>query len=322
MTIVKYLNPRNDIAFKKIFGTEKNKDILIHFLNDVIVTGGNGEIKKVTLLNPTQYPDIATSKQSVVDVLCEDEHGITYIVEMQVAKVAGFEKRAQYYAAKAYASQPEKGDKTYDHLKAVIFLAITEYEMFPKKKEYKSDHVILDKDSYDHDLKDFSFTFIELPKFKKEAHELKNYEEKWCYFFKHANNADNIEELIANSDEVIKKAYHQLRAHNWTKEELRAYEASEKSARDARAREKYVHGEGLAEGIAKGMAQGLEKGMAEGIAKGIAKGKIEGLVEGRIEIAKTMLLENEPIEKIHKFTGLSAADIKNIEGNIKSKELL
>lgn len=326
MSIVKYLNPRNDIAFKKIFGTEKNKDILIHFLNDVIVTKGNGAIKKVTLLNPAQYPDIATSKQSVVDVLCEDEHGITYIVEMQVAKVAGFEKRAQYYAAKAYASQPEKGDKTYEHLKAVIFLAITEYEMFPKKRGYKSDHVILDKDSYAHDLKDFSFTFIELPKFKKEADELKNYEEKWCYFFKHAHNADDIEDLIANSDEVIKKAYHELRAHNWTKEELRAYEASEKSARDAKAREEYVHGEGLAEGIAKGIAEGIEKGMAQGIEKGMAQGIERGIAEGRaeerIEIAKTMLLENESIEKIQKFTGLSAIDIQNLGKTIKSKVLL
>jgi len=90
MAIIKYLNPRNDIAFKKIFGTEKNKDVLIYFLNDVIITGEN-------------RPN---------------------------------------YAAKAYASQPEKGDKTYEHLKAVIFLAITEYDMFPKKKGYKSDHVI------------------------------------------------------------------------------------------------------------------------------------------------------------------------------------
>ena len=122
MSITKYLNPRNDIAFKKIFGTEKNKDILIHFLNDVIEREDKKEITNVTLLNPMQHPEIIGKKQSVVDVLCEEKDGTQYIVEMQVAKVAGFEKRAQYYAAKAYASQPDSGD-TYDHLKEVIFLA-------------------------------------------------------------------------------------------------------------------------------------------------------------------------------------------------------
>ena len=66
MTIIKYLNPRNDIAFKKIFGTEKNKDILLHFLNDVIVTREKKKIKEITLLNPMQHPEIVSKKQSIV----------------------------------------------------------------------------------------------------------------------------------------------------------------------------------------------------------------------------------------------------------------
>jgi hypothetical protein len=75
MAIVKYLNPRNDIAFKKIFGTEKNKDILMHFLNDVIEKENKQEITNVTLLNPIQHPEIIGKKQSVVDVLCEEKDG-------------------------------------------------------------------------------------------------------------------------------------------------------------------------------------------------------------------------------------------------------
>ena len=85
---------------------------------------------------------------------------------MQVARTEGFAKRAQYYAAKAYANQMNNGDD-YPKLKQIIFLAITNFVMFPDKKGYKSDHVILDKESYAHDLKDFSFTFLELPKFDK-----------------------------------------------------------------------------------------------------------------------------------------------------------
>ncbi len=74
MTIVKYLNPRNDVAFKKIFGTEKNKGILKHFLNDVVVTGEKKAIKEVTLLNPAQYAGNGTQKQSTVDLMKEQKN--------------------------------------------------------------------------------------------------------------------------------------------------------------------------------------------------------------------------------------------------------
>ena len=302
MPITKYLNPRNDIAFKKIFGTEKNKDILIHFLNDVIEREDKKEIINVTLLNPMQHPEIVGKKQSVVDVLCEEKDGTQYIVEMQVAKVAGFEKRAQYYAAKAYASQPERGE-TYDHLKEVIFLAITEYEMFPQKDGYKSVHITLDQKTYERDLKDFSFTFLELKKFNKTFDELKSYEEKWCYFFKHADNPEDMHELIENSDEVIKKAYHELEAHNWTNEELKAYEASEKISKDAKSREKYVE------------QAAREKALKEGREEGREEGK---LIEKK-QIALTLLSNKLDKKLISESTGLSLEEIEKLKNNLVPK---
>ena len=292
MSIVKYLNPRNDIAFKKIFGTEKNKDILKHFLNDVVVTSGMKEIQQVTLLNPMQHPEIINKKESVVDVLCEDEDGTKYIVEMQVAKVGGFEKRAQYYAAKAYASQPSKGED-YQNLKAVIFLAITEYIMFPQKDNYKSVHVTLDEKTHERDLQDFSFTFIELPKFnKRDISLLNSYEEKWCYFFKHADEPDDICELLKNSNEVIQRAYQELEAHNWTDEELKAYEASANASWDAMARELYVQQEAR------------EKGMAEG--------KAEGRRVERILIAQKLLSNGMDYNLVSSTTGLSITEVQKL----------
>lgn len=82
---------------------------------------------------------------------------------MQVGLEKGFAKRAQYYAAKAYSNQMLKKGK-YHHLKEVVFLAISNFGMFPEKKHYKSDHVILDNVTHENDLKNFSFSFIELPK--------------------------------------------------------------------------------------------------------------------------------------------------------------
>ncbi|MCE2991925.1 MAG: Rpn family recombination-promoting nuclease/putative transposase, partial [Candidatus Jidaibacter sp.] len=107
--ISKFLDPKNDFAFKKIFGTEKNKDILIHFLNDIVNFKQGGPIQDVTFLKTIQDPETAAQKTSIVDILCKDEKGNQYIVEMQVAKEKGFEKRAQYYASKAYISQAYEG---------------------------------------------------------------------------------------------------------------------------------------------------------------------------------------------------------------------
>ncbi len=176
----KFLDPKNDFAFKRIFGTEKNKDILIHFLNDIIEFEEGVHIQDVTFLKPIQDPEIRAKKTSVVDILCEDDKGNRYVVEMQVAKEKGFEKRAQYYASKAYISQMNKNGK-FHALKGVIFVAITDFIMFPRKKDYKSDHIILDKKSYENDLKDFSFTFLELPKFHKKIDELSNTTESKCF---------------------------------------------------------------------------------------------------------------------------------------------
>lgn len=168
MGISKYLDPKNGVAFRKIFGTEKNKDILIHFINDILNFTGKSAIQTVEFLSPVQNPEIAIKKEGIVDVLCKDGEGVQYIIEMQVSPVKGFEKRAQYYAAKAYCRQTDRGG-LYANLKEIIFIAIADTILFPNKKEYKSDHIILDKNTHEHDLKDFYCAFIELPKFHKKA---------------------------------------------------------------------------------------------------------------------------------------------------------
>jgi predicted transposase/invertase (TIGR01784 family) len=103
--LTKLLDPKNDVAFQKIFGSEQHKSVLIHFINDILEFKGDKKIEQVEFLKTIQDPDIAIKKQSVVDVLCKDLRGTQYIIEMQVAKTRGFEQRAQYYAAKAYGRQ-------------------------------------------------------------------------------------------------------------------------------------------------------------------------------------------------------------------------
>jgi predicted transposase/invertase (TIGR01784 family) len=297
MAITKFLDPKNDVAFRRIFGSEKNKDILIHFINDVLELKDGEKIKEITFLPTIAVPEIAAKKQSVVDVLCKDENGVQLIIEMQVSPQEGFEKRAQYYAAKAYSRQLNKGKEEgarYIDLKAVIFIAITDNTIFKDKIFYKSDHIILDKESYTHDLKDFSFTFIELPKFKiTDINLLTNIIEKWCYFFKNANKTSEADlRKLIGSDLVIERAYEELNQFNWTEEELLTYEQETKRIMDNKAAEDYM------------LKQAKSEGKAEG--------KAEGKTEEKVEIAKAMLLDGDTVEKVAKITGLSIDEIQKL----------
>ncbi len=287
MAVAKFLDPKNDVAFRRIFGTDKNKDILIHFINDVLELKQGNKIKEVTFLPTIQVPEIAAKKQSIVDVLCKDENGVQLIIEMQASPQEGFEKRAQYYAAKAYSRQLNQGKQVgtrYIDLKAVIFIAISDVILFKDKVCYKSDHVILDKNSHSHDLQDFSFTFIELPKFKiTNINLLTNVIEKWCYFFKYAEETTEAELCkIIGLDPVIGRAYEELNQFNWTEEELFHYEQETKRIIDNKASEDYMIKTAKAEGIALGEAGLLKMMLHNGISfEAIAK--ITNLSASRIQ---------------------------------------
>ncbi|OAM04568.1 MAG: transposase [Wolbachia endosymbiont of Dactylopius coccus] len=306
MALSKFLDPKNDISFKRIFGTEKNKDILIHFLNDILGFTGKSVIKDIEFLSTIQDPDIASKKQSIVDVLCRDENGLQVIVEMQVAKTKGFEKRAQYYAAKAYSRQADKGDQYHD-LKEIIFIAIADCILFPDKSEYKSKHTIRDEDTNEHDLKDFYFVFIELPKFSKtKEDQLSNIVEKWVYFFRYADETTEEElERIIGSDLIIKRAYEELNRFNWSEKEFIAYEQEIKRIRDEQAV--------LAQKLDDAKHEGRQEGRQEGIQIGHEKGKAEGEKQAKIAVAKNSLKAGVSIDVIAQITGLSHSEISQLK---------
>ncbi len=280
----RYLDPKNDLAFKKVFGAEKHKRIPIDFLNAVFHLENEDKIIDLEFLNTKQPPEIEARKESIVDVIVRDQKGTKYIVEMQVAKIAGFEKRAQYYAAKTYCAHFGRGGE-YQDLKKVIFLAITDYVMFPQKSHYKSDHVILDNATHEHDLKDFWFTFVELPKFTKTLKQLETIEDQWYYFLKHADESSNIAEVLAHHPE-IKEAYAILDRYHWTENELQWYEKIIMNTADA-----------------KGMLDAAKN-----------EGHQEGRQEERFDIARKMLSNGLSIDQVIEMTGLSRQDIeKNLQ---------
>ena len=236
-------------------------------------------------------PEVAARKESIVDVLVRAQNGTRFIVEMQVAKMEGFEKRAQYYAAKTYCSHFKTGEK-YADLTKVVFLAITDYIVFPKKDSYRSDHVVMDNKTFENDLKDFSFTFVELPKFTKENHEVKAIEEKWYYFFKHADESNNINDIIASHPE-IREAYSILDRCHWTEEEFHWYE---KIAMD------YADAQGIMDAAVKDAKE-------EGRQEGKEERRQEGKEEGKHDVASNMLKQGFSLEQVASATGLSEKEV-------------
>jgi predicted transposase/invertase (TIGR01784 family) len=216
---MKFVDVKNDVAFRKIFGNENKKVILISFLNAALGLEGQDRVKEVTLLNPFQLPRLVGEKSSIIDVRATDERGATLIVEMQVAEPAGFDKRVLYYSSKDYAGQINSGDD-YPLLRPVYFIGVLNFDYF-MGKDYLSSHLIVDEATGECAFKDLKFRFIELKKFNKKAHELISIIDKWTYFIK---NAEELEVMPDNiDDEGLKEAYEEAAQHNWTKEAYNAY---------------------------------------------------------------------------------------------------
>ena len=238
---MKFVDIKNDIAFRKIFGNENKKEILISFLNAVLELPKGKKIVKIEIKNPFQLPEIKDLKSSILDVKVTDERNIWYIVEMQVEESDGFDKRVQYYTAKQYSSQIEVGED-YPKLKQVIFIGILNFDFF-EGDDYLTHHLITNKKAGKQELSDLEFNFIELPKFKEDEIKIETLIEKWVYFIKKAPNLDVIPENV--NDEGLKHAYQDADKHNWTKEELLAYDyasmrKADESSKTKRAVEKAI----------------------------------------------------------------------------------
>jgi predicted transposase/invertase (TIGR01784 family) len=283
---MKFIDPKNDLAFKKIFGNSKKKNILISFLNAVLDLTGKKQIKDVTVLNPYQIPKLEGLKETVLDVRAVDKTGKEFIVEMQIRKKEDFTKRSLYYTAKTYTSQLKKGED-FNSLRPVIFIGILNFKIFPEK-DFLSRHLIINIDSQKQHLKDFEFNFIELPKFNKTESQLKTIIDQWIYFLKETPNLKIIPKHL-NHD--LAEAYETANQNTWTEEELEVFEYWELEANTETNLQEKKYKEGVKKGKDEGIKEGKEEGIKEGIEQGIEKA-IENLMKvqqiSKIE-AKQML---------------------------------
>lgn len=291
---MKFVDPKNDVAFKKIFGDSQKTEILISFLNAILEIPS--PIASLTIVSPNQTPRIEGLKETVLDVKAIDSNGREFIVEMQVEGNDMFGKRALYYAAKSYVGQIKKAEN-YSNLKPVYFVGILDFNLFDGA-DYTTRHIFINQKSGAQDLQDIELTFIELKKFKKEESELTNIMDKWIYFIKNAENLDIVPAIMTEPE--IKEAFETADQHNWSAEEMEVYDYWSAKKGDEICQ------------LITAENKGIAKGKAEGLAEGEAKGKAEGRGEGLVEVAKNCLKNGMDITTISKITGLTIEEIEKL----------
>ena len=219
-----FADPKTDFAFKRIFGSEEHKDVLVAFLNDMLDLDEPHRIVTVELLPPEQRPAVAELKLSIVDVKCTDARGVTYVVEMQVLQVEGFEKRVVYNVAKAYVNQIARGE-LYPDLDDVVGITICDFDLWPDSGERKIPmlsrwRMTEQQTGAKTELGQLRLVFLELPKYDS-TRPPETVVEKWAYFFREADNLTVVPEVLAEHPFI--DALEAARTSGFTAAEWEAY---------------------------------------------------------------------------------------------------
>ncbi|XCN75244.1 MAG: Rpn family recombination-promoting nuclease/putative transposase [Candidatus Electrothrix aestuarii] len=278
---MRFLDVRTDFAFKKVFGSERSKNVLISFLN-AIIDFGEEQVTDLTIVDPYQIPLLKGMKDSYVDVKAVLSNNKKVIVEMQVLNVEGFEKRVLYNAAKLYSTQLKKSGK-YTTLEPIIALTITDFEMFPEFAKPISYWTLREREVLLQYSNDIELIFAELPKFTKTERELTGIADKWLYFVKHAGDLEFVPESF--TEPQLLEAFEIANTAGLSEEEL-----------DIQfKRQDFI-----------AMQQGaVEKAAQSGLERGIEL--------GNIATARNMLRDQMPVETICKYTGLERGVVERLQ---------
>lgn len=303
---MQFLNPRIDISFKKLFGTQQNASITTGFLNAILERKKGEQIVSLQIMDPTNLPEDGLDKISFIDVKCVDEAGNKYIIEMQVSAQKDFFQRALYYSSKVFIEQFQPR-KPYESLVPVIFVGVLDFVLFDKATDCLSHHGVVDLKTQEISMHHLEFHFIELSKFKKTLQELKTDTDKWIYLLKEAEEMDEIPRQMEGEEEIV-QAMKVLERGQWSQRDRDIYEKEI----DLERQRISEYQTSLEIGLQKGLEKGLEQGMQQGMQKGRMEGKLEGLQEAQINIAKKMLERKTDHKVIAEVTGLTIKQIEKL----------
>ncbi len=284
----KYINPFTDFGFKKLFGSEPNKDLLIDFLNQVLP--GKHKIQELTYVQTERLGYSEADRKAIFDLYCLGANGERFIVEMQKSKQNFFKDRSVFYSSFPIQEQSKKGNWNYQ-LSAVYLVSILDFTFSEDEGEKIVRHEVQLKD---HNCQVFydklTYIYLEMPNFNKSEDELKTNFDKWMYVLQQLPYLQNRPQALQNR--VFQKLFEAAEIAKFTPDEKNKYEESLKYYRD--------------------LNNVIDTAFDEGKAEGIAEGKAEGIVEGKAEIARQMKAKGMDVNLIAEITGLSAEEIERM----------
>jgi predicted transposase/invertase (TIGR01784 family) len=229
--ISKYFNPYTDFGFKKLFGEEASKDLLIDFLNQLLPA--HHQIAELSFKNPESLADTIDERKAVFDIYCQSSTGERFIVEMQKAKMQFFKDRSLFYSTSAIREQGQKGVWNFKLL-PVYFIAILDFKYDEKEEErkFRRDVCLKDQDGdvfYDK----LHFKFLQMPLFNKTEDQLETHFDKWVYFLKHLEDFDHIPAIL--NEPIFQKGFEIAEVSHLNSDQYDAYLKSVLSYNEAKA---------------------------------------------------------------------------------------
>ena len=318
------MNRLNDRFVRYLFGNDRNKALLLDFINDALYLSGDAIVQDLELNAGELAQGSFNAKLSRLDISARLNNGITVDIEVQVINRRDFTKRFPYYWSLRHARQMRVGE-SYIEIKPTILICILAFDILDEE-HFRNSYKIRNDDNGHALCDDLQLVFLELPKFKKTITEPHSGLERWLSYF--SSEEENKMEKIAKADPMITAAM-LIESEFWADDtERELYFAMQKQLMDEASAERsisiYAHQKGLEEGLEKGLQKGIQKGIQkgkkEGIMEGLQKGKKEGIMEGlqkgehikAIQTARKMLARKMDVSLIADVTGLSFDEITKL----------
>ncbi len=283
----KYLDPKADLTFKKVFG--EHPDLVISLLNALLpFDKPEEEITWIEYLPPELVPKNPLRKNSIVDVRCRDKRGRQFIVEMQMVWSAEFRQRVMFNASKAYVSQLGNGED-YDLLQPVYSLNLVNEIFEPEMEEYYHYYRMVHIEHSDKIIDGLHLIFVELPKFTPHSYSEKRMQVLWLRYLTEINDKTREipKDLLDNPE--INKAVSEIEESAFTEAQLSGYD----KFWDTISVEKTLYNSGVRKGLEEGREEGREEGIKETRRDIALKMKEKGFTAN--EIAEMTGLEEDVI---------------------------